>query len=128
MAAWAGSADILRASSVKTAIKNTGIKCVNNLYSAFLTDKTVPLNASTSLTVPVYVTVTLSPLALRVFADGAHPLRRAAELVKLRCHCRGVFGNTKAVLPVGHPLRRAGISDHHRCRAAGRSLAHDMLL
>lgn len=61
MAAWAGSADILRASSVKTAIKNTGIKCVNNPYSAFLTDKTVPLNASTSLTVPVYVTVTLSP-------------------------------------------------------------------
>ena len=61
MAAWAGSADILRASSVKTAIKNTGIKCVNNLYSAFLTDQTVPLNASTSLTVPVYVTVTLSP-------------------------------------------------------------------
>ena len=56
----AGSADILRASSVKTAI-NTGIKCVNNPYSAFLTDKTVPLNASTSLTVPVYVTVTLSP-------------------------------------------------------------------
>ena len=56
MAAWAGSADILRASSVKTAIKNTGIKCVNNPYSAFLTDKTVPLNASTSLTVPVYVT------------------------------------------------------------------------
>lgn len=41
--------------------KNTGIKCVNNPYSAFLTDKTVPLNASTSLTVPVYVTVTLSP-------------------------------------------------------------------
>ena len=39
MAAWAGSADILRASSVKTAIKNTGIKCVNNPYSAFLTDK-----------------------------------------------------------------------------------------
>ena len=28
-------------------------------------------------------------------------------------------------MPVGHPLRRAGISDHHRCRAAGRSLAHD---
>lgn len=53
MAAWAGNADNLRASSVKTAIKNTGIKCVNNLYSAFLTDKTVPLNASTSLTVPV---------------------------------------------------------------------------
>lgn len=31
MAAWAGSADILRASSVKTAIKNTGIKCVSKL-------------------------------------------------------------------------------------------------
>ena len=108
MAAWAGNADILRASSVKTAIKNMGIKCVSKLlytgrhfwnrkcrkktwwqqefavfkceatansvtghvcvnsnvsnpYSAFLTDKTVPLNASTSLTVPVYVTVTLSP-------------------------------------------------------------------
>ena len=108
MAAWAVNADNLRASSVKTAIKNTGIKCVskllytgrhfwnrkcrkktwwqqefavfkceatansvtghvcvnsnvNNPYSAFLTDKTVPLNASTSLTVPVYVTVTLSP-------------------------------------------------------------------
>lgn len=53
MAAWAGNADNLRASSVKTAIKNTGIKSVNNPYSAFLTDKTVPLNASTSLTVPV---------------------------------------------------------------------------
>ena len=43
----------------------TGHVCVNsnvnNPYSAFLTDKTVPLNASTSLTVPVYVTVTLSP-------------------------------------------------------------------
>ena len=31
MAAWAGNADILRASSVKTAIKNTGIKCVSKL-------------------------------------------------------------------------------------------------
>ena len=31
MAAWAGNADILRASSVKTAIKNMGIKCVNKL-------------------------------------------------------------------------------------------------
>ena len=31
MAAWAGNADILRASSVKTAIKNMGIKCVSKL-------------------------------------------------------------------------------------------------
>ena len=31
MAAWAGNADNLRASSVKTAIKNTGIKCVSKL-------------------------------------------------------------------------------------------------
>ena len=31
MAAWAVNADNLRASSVKTAIKNTGIKCVSKL-------------------------------------------------------------------------------------------------
>ena len=31
MAAWAGNADNLRASSVKTAIKNMGIKCVSKL-------------------------------------------------------------------------------------------------
>ena len=31
MAAWAGNADILRASSVKTAIKSMGIKSVNKL-------------------------------------------------------------------------------------------------
>ena len=31
MAAWAGNTDILRASSVKTAIKNMGIKCVSKL-------------------------------------------------------------------------------------------------
>jgi len=31
MAAWAVNADNLRASSVKTAIKNMGIKCVSKL-------------------------------------------------------------------------------------------------